>query len=68
VSVGPSAPAAPRLVSIMLAAMQLSVSERHLRGLIARGLVPAVRIGRRCLIAHATLDRIATEGIKDVAG
>lgn len=57
-------PALPRLISIVQSAAELSVSERHLRGLIARGLVPTVRIGRRCLIARATLDKIATEGVQ----
>jgi excisionase family DNA binding protein len=58
---------APRLVSIAHAAGDLAISERHLRGLIARGLVPVVRLGRRCLIARTTIDRICVEGIASEA-
>jgi excisionase family DNA binding protein len=46
------------------AAVALGVSERHLRTLIARGAVPAFRLGHRVLIPKAWLRNIL-EGSAD---
>lgn len=55
------APTAPnRLISIAAAAQALAVSERHVRGLIERGEIRCVRLGRRVLIANTELDRIVS--------
>jgi excisionase family DNA binding protein len=57
----PNAPTAPsRLLSIAAAAHALAVSERHVRGLIERGEIRSVRLGRRVLVAITELDRIVS--------
>lgn len=51
-----------RLLSIDETAHTLNVSGRHLRDLISRGQVRAVRIGRRVLVSREEVDRVAREG------
>jgi excisionase family DNA binding protein len=48
----------PRLLRIADAAAQLTISERHLRELVARGEVRAIRIGRCVRIPRAEIDRL----------
>lgn len=50
------------LLSIDDSAHSLNISGRHLRDLISRGQVRAVRIGRRVLIPRQELERVAREG------
>ena len=52
----------PRLVGVLEAARALSISTRHLRALVARHQVRAVRLGRRLLIPIAELERLAGGG------
>jgi excisionase family DNA binding protein len=52
----------PRLMSTSAAARALSISERHLRTLAARGHLRLVRLGRRVLVPREELDRIVREG------
>jgi excisionase family DNA binding protein len=51
-----------RLLSVDETAHALHISGRHLRDLISRGHVRAVRLGRRVLVPREELDRLAREG------
>ena len=50
------APIEPEAITIGQAARRLGVHRDTLRSAIARGEVPAARIGRRCLIPLAAID------------
>lgn len=54
---------APLLITILDAARELAVSERHLRQQILGGRIAAVRIGRCVRLTRMELDRIAREGV-----
>ncbi|MDW8080267.1 MAG: excisionase family DNA-binding protein, partial [Thermoguttaceae bacterium] len=51
-------------LSLKEAAKVLSISERHLRSLVAKKLIPVVRLGRRVVVPRsllaAALERLAT--------
>jgi excisionase family DNA binding protein len=51
-----------RLHSVDETAHALHISGRHLRDLISRGQVRAVRLGRRVLVPREELERVAREG------
>jgi len=51
-----------RLLSVEETAHALHISGRHLRDLISRGHVRAVRLGRRVLVPREELERVAHEG------
>jgi excisionase family DNA binding protein len=52
----------PRLLRVDEAAELLTISGRHLRGLIARGEVNVVRLGRCVRIPRAEVDRLCAGG------
>ena len=47
----------PRLLSVQAASVYLSISSWTVRGLIYRGELPCVRIGRRVLLKREDLER-----------
>lgn len=55
-----------QMVSVLDAALQLSVSPDTVRRLIKRHQIPVVKIGRRCLIDQQTVERIARTGMPPV--
>ena len=57
---------AARLRSVGEAAEELNVSKDLLRRLIKRGLIRAVRISKRLLIAQVEIDRLVANGLQDV--
>lgn len=52
--------ALPLVLTVKAAAAQLSVSERTMRALLARGEVASVLVGGRRMVASAELQRVAT--------
>ncbi len=60
----PTPPARPAGApwSLRDAAAFLSVSERHLAGLVAEGKVRSIKLGARRLVADDELRRVAREG------
>ena len=51
-----------RLRSIGEAAQELGVSKDHVRRLISRSALRAVRLGKRLLIPQSEIDRLVTNG------
>jgi excisionase family DNA binding protein len=51
------------LLSTIQAAERLTVSDRLVRGLIARGLIRSIQIGRCRRIPVAEIERIEREGV-----
>jgi excisionase family DNA binding protein len=51
-----------RLRSIGEAAQELGVSKDHVRRLISRSALRAVRLGKRLLIPQGEIDRLVTNG------
>jgi excisionase family DNA binding protein len=51
-----------RLRSIGEAAQELGVSKDHMRRLISRSVLRAVRLGKRLLIPQSEIDRLVTNG------
>jgi len=52
----------PRLISTKAAARTLGVSERHFRKLAGEGSFQLVRLGRRVLVEHASIDAFIARG------
>lgn len=52
-----------RLFSVAQASVALNISKNQVGNLVRAGRLPAVRIGRRVLIARATLERVCAEGL-----
>ncbi len=50
------------LISVSESAKRLSLSEHTLRAAIRSGAIPAIRLGRRVLIAEATLEALERVG------
>ncbi len=54
----------PHLIRVSDAARKLDVSERFLRNQVARGRLPAVRLGARVLrLSSETVERLSREGL-----
>jgi excisionase family DNA binding protein len=58
---------AARLRSVGEAAEELNVSKDLLRRLIKKGLVRAVRISKRLLIAQVEIDRLVANGLEEAS-
>jgi excisionase family DNA binding protein len=57
----------PRLRSLRDTAIELGVSKDTVRRWISRGLVRAVRLGKRLLVAQTELDRLVASGTQQPA-
>jgi excisionase family DNA binding protein len=55
---------AKRLRSVREAADELGVSKDYVHRLVKRGLIRAVRFGKRVLIGQAEIDRLVANGLQ----
>jgi excisionase family DNA binding protein len=57
-----------RLRSVGDAAHELGVSKDHVRRLVSRGVLRAVRLGKRLLVPQLEIDRLVAGGLQAAAG
>jgi excisionase family DNA binding protein len=57
-------PEANPFIAVWVVARLLSVSESHVRNLIRRGELPAVRLGRRIVVPAAAVDKLLDDTLR----